>query len=409
LAIHVEPPEKFDFDAHVRRLSRALPKIELHIHLDGSLSFPFLKTRAKETGLAFPSSIHDEATLRSWIMEVRDGIRSVHEDNHITRSPSGDSTQAYRGLDIFQWTNTFLQTAAGIEAATSDLCFRLVDENVKYAEIRFCPALHTDQGLSARDATLAAVRGFSKTYDRLPGGIIVCALRTLSQEHSKEMYNLASEIKGVVGFDLAGFEEGFPSQKHEAAILLALKDESLGVTVHAGEWKESLGNLEHAVNLGVDRIGHGLMLKEDKRLLDMVAKKKIHIECCPVSNVIRMKGFKQRCDRDLKSFGTGKPPKLLREHPIKDFIRAGVVCSLNSDNTLLGGTQAYGPCTPSQQVFRVLNETGVTLDDLRENLEKTIRSRALFDRRLDTETFSIEVLYEFDRVVKVYQQALLST
>ncbi len=117
--------------------------------------------------------------------------------------------------------------------ATLDLCRQLREVNVCYAEVRFCPTLHTYEGLSEEAALAAVYQGFSASG--LPGGIIVCALRSMDAEHSLRMAKLAA--KGpAVGFDVAGYETGYPLSKHAEAIKFAVAAEGLGVTVHAGEW-----------------------------------------------------------------------------------------------------------------------------------------------------------------------------
>ena len=118
-------------------------------------------------------------------------------------------------------------------AATLDVCHQLQGINVCYAEIRFCPTLHTHKGLSEAEALKAVQEGFSAS--KLDGGIIVCALRTFDAEHGMRMAKLAHE-GGAVGFDVAGYETGSPLTKHADAIKYAVAAKGLGVTVHAGEW-----------------------------------------------------------------------------------------------------------------------------------------------------------------------------
>ena len=127
----------------------------------------------------------------------------------------------------------FLQTESDLTYATLDVCEQLRRINVCYAEIRFCPTLHTHKGLTEEEALVAVKKGFELSH--LDGGVIVCALRTFDEAHAMRMAKLAA-TGGAVGFDVAGYETGSPLTKIAAAIEYAVAQENLGVTVHAGEW-----------------------------------------------------------------------------------------------------------------------------------------------------------------------------
>jgi adenosine deaminase len=212
-------------------------------------------------------------------------------------------------------------------------------------EIRFCPALHTAEGLTAQRAVGAACRGFARGCEELGGvgnpvigGIILCALRNLDEAHGVEMAELAAANlgRGVIGWDLAAEEGPHPMAKHDAGLRRAVE---LGVpcTAHAGEWGsgqktatnpylytkaghvDSVPNILFAVDGGCARLGHAITLPLDTSLLRRVADAAVTIECCLSSNRKRIGG-------------------ILTHHPIREMLEAGCACTLNTDNRFLTNT-----------------------------------------------------------------------
>lgn len=145
--------------------------------------------------------------------------------------------------------------------------------NVRVCEVRFCPELHTVAGLSARAATEAVIAGFQRAQALvaqegglgLRGGVIVCALRSLPSPHAVEMVGLAAKFlgQGVVGFDVAGDEGAYPLHLFSDAIELAATFQ-VPVTVHAGEWPNTLDNLRLAITglSGIQRLGHAYVASD---------------------------------------------------------------------------------------------------------------------------------------------------
>lgn len=279
----------------------ALPKAELHVHLDGSLRPQTMLELARERGVALPTSRADE--LREY-MRV--------DDAH--------SLEEY--LARFVLTLSVMQDAEALRRIAYELVEDHAAENVRYAEIRFCPALNTQGGLRPDEVMDAVLGGIREADARLgvTSRVIVCALRTLAPTVSVEMAELAVayQERGVVAFDLAGAEAGNPVREHLDAFRIAHRA-GLPVTVHAGEGFGS-PSIDEAVHLArADRIGHGTRLYEDPALETLVRERGIPLEVCITSNV--QTGVTASYD----------------QHPVGRYVREGIAVALCTDNRLMSG------------------------------------------------------------------------
>lgn len=173
----------------VEDVARKLPKVELHLHLDGSLCEEFIVPRLAALGLASPLAATETGgaftSLNEWALQVKRRPELLTDDMIAHKGQSGNEK-----MNLFNWANQFLQTADDLYEATKGLCDSLrASHNVVYAEVRFCPTLHTLNGLSELQATNAAIEGFKASG--MPGGIIICALRTMPEPHWHDMATLA--------------------------------------------------------------------------------------------------------------------------------------------------------------------------------------------------------------------------
>jgi adenosine deaminase len=231
---------------------RALPKAELHVHLDGSLRPETMLELARERGIPLPA----------W---DADGLR-----RHLVAS---DARSLEDYLKAFEVTVSVMQDAAAIERIAFELGEDQAREHVTYAEVRFCPLLNTRQGLTPDQVLDAALRGLGRA-DAAHGtrsAVIVCALRHLAPATSIALAELAVQYRdhGVCGFDLAGAEAGNPVRDHAEAFAIAHAS-GVPVTIHAGE---AFGpeSIRQALDLGhAMRIGHGTHLGRDPDLLEHV-------------------------------------------------------------------------------------------------------------------------------------------
>jgi len=304
-------------------LVRALPKTDLHCHLDGSMRLSTILELAEEQGVELPAK--DEASL----------ARAIH------MGQTCGSLEEY--LVAFDVTLSVLQTEAALYRAAYELAVDQWADGVRYVEVRYSPILHQRAGLKLTaivDAVLEGLRA-AKRETGIRSGVIVCGIRNMDPAHSLRLAELAVAYKnrGVRGFDLAGAEYNFPAKKHEAAFRLVLEN-NVNCTCHAGE-AYGPASISQALHLcGAHRIGHGVRLREDGDLLNYVNDHRIPLECCPSSNV-----------------QTGAVPDLA-SHPIKFYLDYGLRVTVNTDNRLITDT------TVTRELMLVHQHCGLTLDDL---------------------------------------------
>lgn len=278
---------------------RDLPKFDLHVHLDGSMR--------SETVIELAQALPPE--------------RRFPADLNLRRAlnpPKRCTLEEY--LKAFAITVGVLQSEVSLERAAYELCSDAASENVIYMEIRFAPLLHLEQGLRPREVIEAVLAGTKRAERAFPirTGVILCAMKQESTERSEQVAALAAEYidKGVVGFDLAGPENGFPPSIHRRAIEAA-RDAGVHVTIHAGEGC-CPSHVREAIELGAERIGHGVYLYQDEETEQAVSERKIPLEVCPTSN-LQISGV-------MDSYA---------EHPLKRYLDLGIPVTINTDNRLM--------------------------------------------------------------------------
>lgn len=309
-----------DLDA----LLRALPKTDLHCHLDGSLRLETILELAAERGVVLPA--HEPEGL----------ARELHRGELCT------SLEHY--LRAFEVTLAVLQDEPALRRAARELVEDAAAEGVWYLEVRFSPALHGRRGLSTEAALRAVLAGLAEgegaqaASGRAPirAAVIVCGLRHLTPEATIALAELAVAYRGrgVCAFDLAGGEAGFPAAVHQEAFRVA-RDGELARTVHAGEGAGAESIREALYVCGAQRIGHGCRLYEDPSLLAYVTDHRIPLEVCPSSNE------------------QTRAVPALRAHPLRDYLTQGVVVTINTDNRLMSDT------TVTRELGRVVRECEV--------------------------------------------------
>jgi adenosine deaminase len=304
-------------------LLRALPKTDLHCHLDGSLRLATLLELADKQGVRLPA-------------DTPEGLaKAIHMGETCA------SLEDY--LVAFDVTLAVLQTEEALYRAAYELATDCAAENVRYLEVRYSPVLHTRQGLKPTtivDAVLDGLR-HAKRDSGIKSNVIICGIRHMDPQTSVRLAELAVAYKGkgVVGFDLAGAEEGHPARHHREAIQLIL-DNNVNVTIHAGEayGPDSIAQAVH--KCGAHRIGHGVRLRESGDLLNYVNDHRIPLEMCPSSNV-----------------QTGSVPNFA-SHPLKFYFDFGLRVTVNTDNRLITDT------TVTKELMLAHREMGFTLEDL---------------------------------------------
>ncbi|MBK6734850.1 MAG: adenosine deaminase [bacterium] len=281
----------------------ALPKTDLHVHLDGSLrpSTILELARHRDTGYAF---------------NTLDDVRAV------CQVPE-DCPSLVEYLRVFDITLKLMQTRESLVRVAYELAEDAHRENVRYMEVRYSPLLHLNEGL-VYDEIVGAVQEGLELARRQYGivcGQIICGIRHISAASSLELAALAVRWKGrgVVGFDLAGAEKDYPAKDHIEACLYVLNN-NINITIHAGEafGAPSIHQALHYCR--AHRIGHGTHLIEDVDLMAWVNDRRIPVELCLASNV------QTKAIPDLQS------------HPIRRFMEEGLRVTLNTDNRLVSGT-----------------------------------------------------------------------
>ena len=273
-----------------------LPKAELHVHLDGSLRPQTMIELAADAGVPLPHA--DAASLG----------RYMHVDERTT-------LPGY--LERFAVSLSVMQTYESLERIAYELAEDAANENV-----RFCPALNTEEGLTLEQALEAPLAGLARARDDfgILSGVIVCALRSRDPRESMQLAELAVDYmdRGVIAYDLAGAEHGYPASDHAEAFDHVAAN-NLPITIHAGEGygPESINQALHRCH--ARRIGHGTRLGEDPALFAYVRDFRIPLEVCPTSNV-----------------QTGAASSL-SAHPIRPYFDQGVVVTVSTDNRLMSG------------------------------------------------------------------------
>ncbi|MGH7765782.1 MAG: adenosine deaminase family protein [Candidatus Dormibacteraceae bacterium] len=231
-----------------------------------------------------------------------------------------------------------LQTASALERAALELGIDSAAENIDYLEVRWAPRLHLRNGLRVDEVIRAVLAGLAAAP--LQAVAIVCAMRHHSPEENVALAREAGKFAGagVVGFDLAGDEVRFPAAPQRPAFEAA-RASGLHLTCHAGEAGEP-SHVEDALNLGVERIAHGVIGARDPRIVDRIRREGVVLDLCPTAN--------WKC----------KAVPSLAEHPLPRLLRSGVRCTISTDSRTVAGT------TLSRE-FRLAAEMGLSDDELR--------------------------------------------
>ncbi|MBH5316529.1 adenosine deaminase [Paenibacillus sp. GSMTC-2017] len=282
---------------------QALPKVDLHLHLDGSVKPETLIDIARESGATLP--VWEPEKLAPY-MKVKGECKSLAEY-----------------LDKFHFVGEFLHTATALERVAYELVSQANDQNCTYIEVRFAPQLHRNNGLSLDEVIQHVRNGLQRGEETfgVRARIIVICLRGHSEEMNAEAIEVAGRFlgKGVVAVDLAGAEAAFPPEQFEHIFSRAV-ELGLPITIHAGE---ALGapSVEIAVNkLGATRIGHGVRMREDASVMELIKSKHIPLELCPISNI------------------QTKAVDSWEDYPLRDYFDKGFLVTVNTDNLTVSDT-----------------------------------------------------------------------
>ena len=289
---------------------KALPKAELHCHLDGSLSREF--------------------------MESRLGRRVQPEE----LSVSDDCTSLAEYLEKFSLPGQCIMDEKGLEAAGYDVLRTMSQENVRYAEIRFAPLLSETSGMNCRAVIEAVLKGLERGRADFGTefGLITCAMRHHSQEDNCRMIKTAREYLGygVCAADLAGAEAVYPMAQFMELFQNTRKLE-MPFTLHAGECG-SVQNIVDAVKAGAGRIGHGIAMRGNSEVQKIIREKGIGVEMCPISNL------------------QTKAVESESQYPLREFLDNGIKVTINTDNRTVSNTTMIKELQFIQEHYRITDE-----------------------------------------------------
>lgn len=304
--------------------------IDLHLHLDGSLSPELVEDLARAQGLDFPGG--KEA------LSAPTDCQSLNEY-----------------LRCFDLPVNVLQSGDALERAAFDLGRRLAAQGLIYAEVRFAPQLHTRRGLTQYQAAEAVVRGLELAC-RESGGFsaqtILCCMRGGGEEENLLTLRTAQKLlgNGVCAVDLAGAEALYPTWQYKELFRQAAKW-GLPFTIHAGE-ADGPQSVWDALSFGAARIGHGVRCVEDPRLVETLAERQIPLELCFTSN-LQTKAVRSK-----------------EEFPLRRLLARGIPVTLNTDNMTVSGVTLAGE-------YRLLESIGLTGEEKRRLLQNAAKAAFL--------------------------------
>jgi adenosine deaminase len=300
----------------------ALPKAELHLHLDGSLLPETAIELARTRGVDAP---RDVAAMRSLLV-----------------APERCANQAEL-LRAFDLPIALLQDAEALERVTSELVESKAADRVRYVEIRWGPLLHLARGLSVEDGIAAVCAGASAGATRTGAVVrLICtALRSHDPADNRRLAETAARFldRGMTGFDLAGPEEAFPDPLLHRAAFHAARDGGLRITVHAGEWGGA-AQIRRALELAPARIAHGAVAIDDPGLCRELRARRVTLDLCPTSNV-----------------QAGIVPSI-EAHPLARLHRTGVPVTLSTDDSTVSDISL------SEEYRRAVERIELTLPEL---------------------------------------------
>lgn len=270
----------------------ALPKIDLHCHLDGSLPVDYVRACLGQH-------------LTTADLQVSDDCRDLAEY-----------------LEKFDLPLQCMQTAEGLKASAYHFLEGARKDNVAYIEVRFAPLLSVHEGLSCRQVIQAVLEGLEEGRKQfnIQYGVIVCAMRHHSEEDNIKMIKTAREFlgAGVCAADLAGNEAAYPMKLFKN-VFTEVKRCEMPFTIHAGECG-SVDNIKEAIELGAGRIGHGIAMKGHDDVQKLCVSHHVGVEMCPISN-LQTKAVEKETD-----------------YPMKEFMKHEVLVTVNTDNRTVSNT-----------------------------------------------------------------------
>ena len=316
------PPLEATSAQQRRRLIEAMPKAELHLHLDGSLRIDTAIDLARTRRIDAPAD---------WAGMSRALIAPM---------PCRDQAELLRTFDL---PIALMQDADALERITAELVATKAADGVRYAEIRWGPLLHVMGGLPLADGIAAVCSGARDAAARagITVRLICTALRSHDPAANEELAETAARFRdeGLTGWDLAGPEAAFPDPQQHARAFEAARAGGLRITLHAGEWGGA-AQVRRALAMGPERIAHGPGAIDDAALCADLAASDVTLDLCPTSN-----------------WQAGIVPSI-EAHPLARLHRAGVPVTLSTDDTTVSDI------TLSEEYESAVERIGLSIAEL---------------------------------------------
>ncbi len=300
----------------------AMPKAELHLHLDGSLRIETAIELGRTRGVDAP---RDPAEMAARL---------------IAPMPCRDQAELLRAFDL---PIALMQDAEALERLTAELVEDKAADDVRYVEIRWGPCLHVARGLDLADGIAAVCAGAREASTRTGTVVrLICtALRSHDPEANVELAETAARFRdqGLTGWDLAGPEAAYPDPLTHAAAFEAARAGGLRITVHAGEWGGA-AQVRRALAVEPERIAHGPGAVDEPELCRELTARGVTLDLCPTSNV------------------QAGVVASVAAHPLARLHRAGVPVTLSTDDATVSDV------TLAEEYRRAVEEIGLTLPEL---------------------------------------------
>lgn len=283
-----------------------IKKIELHLHLDGSIRINTAEELLNESNL---------------------------KEKMIVDDTTKNLTDYLKKFDI---PNKIMQTRKNLIRVSKELVEDLEKDNVIYAEIRFAPNLHTKKGLTLEEIVDAVLLGINNP--KIKTNLILCMMRGADYEDNKKIIDLAIKYKekGVCAIDLAGDETNYPTYLYKDLFKYA-KDNNILYTIHAGE-SGTPKDIMDAINYGCKRIGHGIKVINDETIMQELIKKQIPLEICLTSNI------------------QTHVSNSYEQHPIKKLYDKNILITINTDNRTVSNTTLNNEYSLLNKTFNFTEE-----------------------------------------------------
>lgn len=279
-----------------------IKKVELHLHLDGSLRPKSVIDIASKDGIDLPT--FDLEEIQKYLT-VDEGNKDLVEY-----------------LKKFKIPIKVMQSRENLTRVTYELLEDLANDNYIYVEIRFAPHFHTNSGLALDEVIESVIAGIKKAESKfdIKANLLLCIMRHMKVELGYEIVDLAKKYLGekVCGIDLAGDEFNYPVELFTEVFKVA-KNLNIPFTIHSGE-ASGAESIVGALAVGAKRLGHGIRAYENRILLQELKEKEITLECCPISNL------NTQIFRDF------------HDYPLKTYLNEGIKATINTDNRTVSNT-----------------------------------------------------------------------